>query len=84
MKSFEFLRKLRVVSIALCVTYLVFGAGAIFTGYKPTPFLWISAFLITLTLLALIGNRPTPPAQKQEPSSRNPEPDSGSHQEPRS
>lgn len=79
MKSYEFLRKLRVVSVALCVAYLVFGAGAIFTGYKPTPFLWISAFLITLNLLALIGNRPTPPPTQPDQSKKNDPESSGLH-----
>ncbi|MBX4190424.1 hypothetical protein KW791_03990, partial [Candidatus Parcubacteria bacterium] len=62
----------RVVAVALSVAYLVFGAGAIFTGYKPNPFLWINAFIITLNFLALIGNIPTPP-QEPPTTTRNPD-----------
>lgn len=57
----------RLALIVLAIAYLVFGAGAVFTGYKPTTFHWATACLIALNLAYLIMNRPsspTPPTPK--------------------
>lgn len=60
MRQYSFVKKLRIVAVLLNLAYLLFGAGAIFTEYKASPFLWISAFIIAVNLVTLITHRPAP------------------------
>ena len=68
-KQYAFLKNLRIIVIVLGAAYLVFGAGAIFTGYKPTPGNYAILGVVILNLLNAIINKPVLPASKPDDES---------------
>ena len=60
-KQYSFAKNARLVAIALAVVYFIFGAGAIFTGFKPNFSQWVISLFFLVQLVGWYFNKPTPP-----------------------
>jgi hypothetical protein len=63
-KQYNFSKNIRTLVIVLGAAYLIFGAGAIFNGYKLTSTNYIMLVIIILNLINAIFNKPTPPNEQ--------------------
>lgn len=62
-KQYIFLKNFRIGAIILSTAFLVFGAGAVFTGYKPTLANYAIMVVIIINLISAILNEPIPPQE---------------------
>jgi hypothetical protein len=60
-KQYDFLKNIRIVSIVLGAAYLVFMAGAAFTGYSLNLVHYLVLIVIVVNLVNAVLNKPTPP-----------------------
>ncbi|HEX9503556.1 MAG TPA: hypothetical protein VF974_04520 [Patescibacteria group bacterium] len=62
---YNFQKNTRILVMVLGLIYFVFGAGAVFTGYKPTVSNYAVLIIILLNLINALVNKPTPPRNEQ-------------------
>lgn len=60
-KQYNFAKQLRLTLIVLWAALLIFGAGAVFTGYEPTLYNYGMALVAVINIVYLTFNKPTPP-----------------------
>ncbi len=59
-KQYNFSKNIRYLVLVLGIVYLIFGAGAVFNGYKLTTTNYIMLVIVVLNLINAIFNKPTP------------------------
>ena len=63
-KQYTFARNIRYVVIVISLVFFVFGAGAVFTGYKPNTNNYITLGIIIVNFVNALINKPLPPNEQ--------------------
>ncbi len=61
-KQYAFVKNMRIIVIIIGFGWIIFGAGAVFTGYKPTLLNYLVFGVVVLNLINAIITNPTPPS----------------------
>lgn len=61
LSQYNFVKNIRIIVIIIGLGWLIFGAGAVFTGYKPTLPNYIVLAVVVLNLFNAFINKPAPP-----------------------